>query len=178
VRLHIISEYGGSTMKRSGITMSDDERALVGAKHRANSEPAADRFDDDLTPVGIIIERIESDIGDELNPRERRIVQAFGRHTANMEMRARKRRDTGDTAALEQRVDAIETAIVDISGRGGNNGKLGALKARVDAAEARRWWGVTFLAGLVVAALGFAFSFGSRLGAIETQIQIIRKGMP
>ena len=39
--------------------------------------------------------------------------------------------------------------MVDIRGESGNNGKLGALKDRVDKAEARKWWAVTFLAGLL-----------------------------
>lgn len=155
-------------------TMSDDERALIGAKHRASSEPAADAFDQDFTPVGVTIERIEAAIGDQLSPREQRIVQALVARDANAELRARQRRDTGDTAALERRVDAVETAITDITGKSGNNGKLGALKERVDKAEARRWWAVTFVAGLVVTALGFAFSFGSRLGSLETEVETLK----
>lgn len=164
--------------KRPG-TMSDEERALAAMERRRKQTPAlgvpVTEFDkDDHTPVGTIIERIEDELGDELSARERRIVQAFGRHTANMELRARQRRDTGDTASLERRLDAAERSIVDIAGKNGSNGKVGTLKERVDKAEARRWWAVTFVAGLVVAALSFAFSFGSRIGSLEAEVEALK----
>lgn len=160
-------------------TMTDDDRALIGRdRRRASSEPAADAFDTDddhFTPVGRIIERIEADLGDELSPRERRIALAFGRHTANMELRARKRSDSQDTALLRREIDDLQLAIVDIRGESGSNGKLGALKERVDKAEARKWWGVTFLAGLAVTVISAAIAFGSWMGSIETDVETLKQ---
>lgn len=163
--------------KRPG-TMTDDDRALIGREHRrASSQPAADEFDDDHTPVGVIMERleVEIEIGGSLSPRERRIIQAFGRHTANMEMRARQRRETGDTAALERRLDSVEKAIIDIRGEGGNNGKLGEQRRRLEKIEARRWWAVTFLATTLVTVIGAAIAFGRWMSSVEMDVDWLKQ---
>lgn len=156
--------------------MSDDERALEHLRHRtpASGVPVHAPDEDDFTPVGVVIERIEHDLGDSLSIREQRIIQALRRSDANQEMRSRARRDTGDTAALARRIDDLETTVVDISGKTGNNGKLGALKERVDKAEARKWWALTFIAGLIVTIIGSAFAFGSRIGALETDVETLK----
>jgi hypothetical protein len=77
-------------------------------------------------------------------------------------------------AELERRVDAVETAITDIRGESGHNGKLGALKERVDKAELRRWWAVTFIAGLIVTILASAIAFGRWMSSLETDVQWLK----
>jgi hypothetical protein len=72
---------------------------------------------------------------------------------------------------VARKIDDLETAITDITGASGNNGKLGALKDRVDKGEARRWWAITFLAGLLVTVIGSAVALGSWMGSIEQQVK-------
>lgn len=80
--------------------------------------------------------------------------------------------------AQDQRLDKLDRAIVDISGVSGQNGKLGALKARVDQAEARRWWLLTFAAGTIVTVLGAAIVFGRWMGAMETSVEALKERAP
>jgi hypothetical protein len=75
---------------------------------------------------------------------------------------------------LVDRIDRVETAIVDIRGEHGNNGKLGALKARVDSTEARRWWVITFLAGLVVTVITAAITLGVWIGRIDADVATLK----
>lgn len=77
--------------------------------------------------------------------------------------------------AQDGRIDKVERSIVDICGVSGNNGKLGSLKARVDQAESRRWWVVTFLAGTLVTVLGAAIVFGRWMGAMETSVEALKE---
>lgn len=77
--------------------------------------------------------------------------------------------------SLDARIDAVETAIVDIRGEHGNNGKLGALKARVDTAEARRWWAFTALAGLVVTVITASIAFGRWMSRVETDVDWLKQ---
>lgn len=153
--------------------MTDEDRALAGIhRRRASSEPAADAFDSDddrFTPVSSIIERAA-----DLTDRERNLLRYIWAHTANMEMRARARSDSQDGALLARRIDELESSVVDISGKSGNNGKLGALKERVDKTEARRWWVITFLAGLLVTVIGSAIALGSWMGSIETTVETLQ----
>lgn len=147
-------------------------------KPRASSEPAADAFeldDDQLTPVSTIVERLEREIGDELSARDKRIITALCRHDANQEMRHRRRSDSQETATLCRRIDDVESQIVELVGRSGNNGRVGTLKERVDKAEARRWWAVTFLAGLLVTVIGSAIAFGSWMGSIESDVKTLKE---
>lgn len=80
-----------------------------------------------------------------------------------------------DDRTLEKRVDGLETAIVDIRGERGDNGKLGALKARVDQAEARRWWAVTALAGLVLTVISASIAFGRWMSRVETDVDWLKQ---
>lgn len=82
---------------------------------------------------------------------------------------------TGDDCTLDARIDALETAIVDIRGEHGNNGKLGALKARVDTAEARRWWAVTALAGVVITLISASIAFGRWMSRVETDVEWLKQ---
>lgn len=157
--------------KRLG--MSDEDRALAELqRRRASGEPTADTFDtpgDRFTPVAEVIERAA-----DLTDRERNLLRYIWAHTANMEMRARSRSDSQETSTLSKRIDALEDSVVDISGKSGNNGKIGALKERVDKAESRRWWAITFVAGLVVTGIGSAFAFGSRIGSLESDVATLK----
>jgi len=138
------------------------------------SIPVVDSFegDDHLTPVAHVIERISRTFVP--SERERTLIHLFWEHTANMEMRGRKRSDSSETSTLRKAIDALETAIVDIRGERGDNGKLGELKRRVDVAESRRWWAVTFLAGLAVAVVTAAIAFGVWKGSIETDVDNLK----
>lgn len=152
--------------------MSDDDRAL--ARVRTGNTPIAGvpvhaPEEDDFTPVASVFERIEESFVP--TERERMLLHLVWQHTANMELRSRARRDTDGTKALVDRVDGVETAIVDIRGERGNNGKLGALKARVDALMSRAWWLVTVLVGGVGAAAVKLIIVGRAYGELETEVQ-------
>lgn len=127
--------------------------------------------DEDFTPVSNVLERVEFSPTD----RERLLLHLVWQHTANMELRSRQRRDTGDTSAFEKRIDGVETAIVDIRGEHGNNGKLGALKARVDTAESRKWWALTFAAGLLVTVITAAVTLGVWIGRIDADVATLKQ---
>jgi len=86
-----------------------------------------------------------------------------------------RRAITADELELDDRIDAVETAIVDIRGERGDNGKLGALKARVDVAEARRWWAVTFAAGLVITVITAAITLGVWIGRIDADVATLKQ---
>jgi hypothetical protein len=154
-------------------SMSDADRALAGRDRRITPPRGlpADSFeeDDHFTPVTQAIEHL-----DDLTDRERMLFQLVWRHTANMEMRARKRSDSSETSTLARRIDALETAIVDIRGENGGNGKLGEVTRRVDKAEARRWWAITALAGLLVTVISSAIALGSWMGSIETDVATLK----
>jgi len=166
--------------------MSDAERDGRGRERRVltpatgvpvqPTEEGSFEPEDHFTPVSDVFGQLEERMV--LSERERQLVMLVLRltwqHTANMEMRARKRSDTQDTSILRKELDAAQLAIVDIRGESGNNGKLGALKERVDKAEARKWWAITFIAGLIVTIIGSAFAFGSRIGALETDVETLK----
>lgn len=119
--------------KRPG-TMTDDERALIGRSRRVQTPPhgvAIAEFDDDFTPVGVVMARIEEAMS--LDERDRMLVHLFWQHTANMELRGRRRLDETEAGKLRHDLDETRTAITDIRGQHGNNGKLGELRRRVDA---------------------------------------------
>lgn len=159
--------------------MSDDDRALASRRvlTPVRGVPIHAPEGDDFTPVTVIFERIETELGDELTARERRIVTALVRHDANQELRTRKRSDSQETGTLVKRIDELETSVVDISGKHGTNGKLGALKDRVDRAEARRWWLITFVAGLVVAVVTAAVAFGRWQGTMQAELDAVKARM-
>jgi hypothetical protein len=75
---------------------------------------------------------------------------------------------------VEDRIDGHDRALVDICGVSGSNGKLGALKARVDATEARRWWVVTSAAGLVVTVVTAAIALGTWMGRIDADVATLK----
>lgn len=168
--------------KRHG-SMTDDERALIGLDRRRVAtpvdgvtvdDPDADAFaaEDHFTPVVAVMERAV-----DLTDRERYLLQLVWRHTANMEMRSRKRSDSQDTSILAKEIDDLKTAITDIVGKSGNNGKVGAIKERLDKTEARRWWVITYAAGLFVAVVTAAIAFGVWKGSIETDVKALKRAV-
>lgn len=86
-----------------------------------------------------------------------------------------RRAPTADEHDLDERVDAVETAIVDIRGERGDNGKLGALKARVDVADSRRWQVLMFLAGLLVTVVTAAVTLGVWIGRIDADVATLKQ---
>lgn len=82
---------------------------------------------------------------------------------------------------LEHRVDALEMTSVDILGKSGNNGRLGRtngrideLEKRLDKAEARRWWVITFLATTLLTVITTAVFTGRWMGRIETEVEQLK----
>jgi hypothetical protein len=170
--------------------MSDDDRALVRRRETPMrgtplvvSAPDDDggsfEQEDHFTPVHHVIEVIEERLhiegGVVLTERERLIVTMIWRHTANLELRARRRSDSSDHTKIRRDIDALETAITDIRGERGDNGKLGALKARVDQAESRRWWAITALAGVVVTVISASIAFGRWMSSVETDVEWLKQ---
>jgi hypothetical protein len=156
--------------KRPG-TMSDGDRALVGRSRTPRGGVPVNEFtqsDDDFTPVGDVLAMTD-------DPELRDVITAIWRHTANVELRCRILSKQQDTTELAKRIDDVETTLVDLSGKSGNNGKVGALKERVDKTEARRWWVITFVAGLIVTVIGSAIAFGSWMGSIETDVETLKQ---
>lgn len=158
-------------------TMSDEERALAELQRRREDSKTVivprDEFDrdaDHFTPITEVLERERIVLTD----RERMIVTMMWRHSANMEMRARKRSDSTDSTLIARRVDDVEATLDEKFGRSRKNGDFGTLKERVDKAESRRWWAITFLAGLIVTTIGWAYSFGSRIGSLETEVETLK----
>lgn len=149
-------------------------------KPRASSEPTADAFDQDdhFTPITDVLE------GEEFIPteRERRLLTIIWRHTANMEMRGRRRSDSQDSAQLARRIDDLETAVVDTVGKSGENGKLGktnervdTLKERVDKTESRRWTVIMAAISLAIAVIGSAFVLYRWIGNVETDVEWLKQ---
>jgi hypothetical protein len=167
--------------------MDDDERATIGREHRqrASSEPVADAFaeEDHFTPVAEVVKRIEEAAGRLLTEDELRVAHETHRIAADRHMRVRQQHVTseqpyrggaGMTAEEAKRLDAVEDLLVEKFGRGGKNGDVGALRASVEKAEARRWWLLTFLAGLLVTVVGSAVAFGSWMGSIEADVETLK----
>lgn len=153
---------GDSRDKRPG-TMSDEDRALEAMERRRRVQtphagvPIQDHDDDDFTPVGVAIERMEKAI--DLTDRERELLRLAWEHSANQEMRTRKRVELteggqlrADIETVAEHVADVKEAIIDIHGASGQNGKLGELKRRVDGLTTRIWSAI----GSAVASLGAA----------------------
>lgn len=121
---------------KPGVFASDDERALEGKRWQtpARGVPIHVPDPEDFTPVGHVIDTLQQQIA--LTERERQIVglvlKVSWNHSANQELRAQARHDTLDGGKLREEVDRIDTAITDIRGEKGDNGKLGELRRRVD----------------------------------------------
>jgi hypothetical protein len=73
------------------------------------------------------------------------------------------------------RISTLERFSVDVCGSSGNNGKLGALKARFDTAESRKWWVVTFAAGLLVTVITAAVTLGVWIGRIDADVATLKQ---
>jgi len=108
---------------------------------------------DDFTPVGDVLDQI-------VDPDARRVVALLWRHTANIELRARQRLDESDAGALRRDLNILcddlgdlRTAIVDIQGTSGNDGKLGEITREVRGWSSRRWWLLTFVAAALLSGL-------------------------
>lgn len=167
--------------------MTDEERAQISRDHRlqqrratterASSEPAADAFaeEDHLTPITVVQERIEDELGRKLSEEGRAIVKALGRHDANQELRHRRRSDSQDTALLARRTDGVEDTLVEKFGKDGKGGEFASLLERVKTAESRRWWALTFVAGLLVTVITAAVAFGSWMGSIESDVETLKQ---
>lgn len=77
--------------------------------------------------------------------------------------------------ASTEDIEELRTAITDIRGESGNNGKLGALKERVDKAESRRWWLITFVAGTVLAVAAIVYRAGSLVGDVNSRLHQVEQ---
>ena len=174
--------------------MTDEERAQIGREHRlrgsetrerASSEPTADAFaeEDHLTPLEDVVKRIEHTKGAPLTVGELAVARRVHQIAADRHMRVRQQHITpeepyrgaaGMTAEQEQRLDELEATVVETFGKSGKNGDFGTLKERVDKAEGRRWWALTFLAGVRVTVIGSAIAFGSWMGSIETEVEQLK----
>jgi hypothetical protein len=176
--------------KRPG-TQSDEDRALAElARRRSGNTPVGgtptvptnefNQGDEDFTPVGKVIDRIEEVMM--LDERDRMLLRLFWQHTANMEMRSRKRSDSQDTSALAKRIDELENFRTDVTGADGTNGKIGNLRKQLDSALARAWWLVTVLVGGIGAAAIKLIIVGQAYGELKQsvdnnarQIQLIER---
>lgn len=141
-------------------------------KPRASSEPAADAFDrddDHFTPVSEVLDG-ESLV---LTERERRILHIVWRHTANMEMRGRKRSDSQDTAILLKRIDEIDDkhTRLDVDLRGDGNREHGRI-ATLERFHSRI---VKWALGSLIAIAGAAISFGIWMGSVRTDIDNLKQ---
>ena len=75
---------------------------------------------------------------------------------------------------LDGEIEQVKLTLADICGKSGSNGKLGALKDRVDKTESRKWAVVMLLAGTIVTVLGAAIVFGRWMGNVEADIEAIK----
>lgn len=73
--------------------------------------------------------------------------------------------------AVEKDLRSLAADIVDIKGTSGNNGKLGALKERVDKAEARRWTFIMAIVGMILTAGTLAIGGGRWVGQLENRVE-------
>lgn len=80
------------------------------------------------------------------------------------------RESHGEFATLAEFREDVYTRVTDIAGKDGVNGKLGALKARVDTADARRWQVLMFCLGLLVTAGGIVFWAASNVADFKGRI--------
>jgi hypothetical protein len=92
------------------------------------------------------------------------------------------RESHGEFETLAEFREDIYTKVIDIAGKDGINGKLGALKARVDVAEARKWQVLMFCLGLLVTAGGVVAwassnvaDFKGRINRAEDDILELRR---
>lgn len=168
--------------KRSG-TQSDEDRALreLARRRSGNTPPAGtpvvneqvaggdEWAGQDFTPVGSVFDRIADEMV--LSDRERMILRLVWQHTANMEMRGRKRSDSQDTSLLAKRIDDLETRVVDMSGADGTNGKIGNLRKSVDGILSKGWWLITVLVGGIGAAAVKLIIVGRAYGELETKVE-------
>jgi hypothetical protein len=163
---------GSDDKKRPpGVFASDDERAQLSRKdrQRARTQPEghpveitqlarltkieteleeeADDFDEQFTPVREVLALART-------PEDRAMVIGLWSHSANQELRFRRTRNRSSEQTFRKDLDRLEAAhntlverITDATGKGGDNGKLGELKRRVDAWTSKMWWFVTVLVG-------------------------------
>lgn len=108
---------------------SDDDRALAGQRWRTppHGVPVHVPEPDDFTPVGDVMPLAG---GDEAL---RIMLARIWQHTANMEMRLKSQLAESEAGRLHYEIDRLHTAITDIRGEHGTNGKLGEIRRRVDA---------------------------------------------
>jgi hypothetical protein len=149
--------------------MSDADRALVSRATRtpAGGVPAAAKSDQ-FTPVTDLLDVIE-------DPQLRRIVRLMWEHTANVELRAEQRIGSGIDISEHIEDDArmhreIAVALADIRGERGDNGKLGALKSRVDILTTRAWALVALVIGGVASMALKLVMVGRTFGELETEV--------
>lgn len=144
--------------KRPGTMSGEDRDAAALARIRARIDtphggvPILAIDSDDFTPVGVAIEHLEKAI--DLTDRERLLIELGWKHSANQEMRSRKRVELTEGGQLRAELDEVSRVvathaerITDATGKSGDNGKLGELKRRVDAWTSKTWWLVTALLG-------------------------------
>jgi len=85
------------------------------------------------------------------------------------------RESLGEFETIAEFREVVVTRLADGFGKDGTNGKFGALKARVDQSEARRWWGITFLLGLMLSAGGVVFWAGSTVAELKNEQRNLRE---
>ncbi|HEX5064125.1 MAG TPA: hypothetical protein VFV99_32335 [Kofleriaceae bacterium] len=144
-------------------------------KPRATSQPAADSFAADdasqFTPVTDVLELLDAEIV--LTERERRMFFYLWKHSANQEMRGRKRSDSQDTSLLAKRLDEIDDkhTRLDVDLRGDGNREHGRV-ATLERFHARI---VKWALGSLVAIAGAAISFGIWMGSVRTDIDNLKQ---
>ncbi len=157
-----LSSVAGSDSKRPGVFASDDERAQAELERQearrrerertqtpAHGVPIYTPEADDFTPITDILAIAEDE-------HERELIKRIMYKFRNSEARQQKRIEQTEGGQLRAAIDAIEhrqdkqaERITDISGKSGDNGKLGELRRRVDAWTSKMWWFVTALVGML-----------------------------
>lgn len=80
----------------------------------------------------------------------------------------------GEFASIAEFRETVVTRLTDVTGKDGTNGKLGALKARVDQAEARKFSLFMWALGLLTAAGAVVFWAGSTVAGLRTSVDHLK----
>lgn len=126
---------------------SDADRALVSRRRTPHGGiPVVSEDRGQFTPVTDLLDRIH-------DPEVRWSIRMVWEHTANIEMRLQAQIDASDATKLEHDVGKVASAIVDLRGERGDNGKVGELRRQVAELRSRAWWLFTAFVGGLGAAL-------------------------
>lgn len=121
----------------------------------------------EFTPVTDILDSIE-------DPTLRRLFRLMWEHTANQELRNRKRVDDTDSSKVLVRLDAHEEEClrfkIDLVGANGDDGRIGEIRKAVEAADKRASWMFRFALG-AIGGVALALVLGGRwIGTLETKV--------